>query len=58
MRYRIHLSFIYRNFPQNNRIDGVTVHPRQIGLTYLFPSVVPAPITVSTQLSMRMTSQT
>ncbi|KAF8357496.1 phlp-2 [Pristionchus pacificus] len=41
---------------ENNRIDGVTVHPRQIGLTYLFPSVVPAPITVSTQLSMRMTN--
>ncbi|GMS89094.1 hypothetical protein PENTCL1PPCAC_11269, partial [Pristionchus entomophagus] len=37
---------------ENNRIDGVTPHPRQIGLTYLFPSVIPAPISVSTQISI------
>ncbi|GMT18961.1 hypothetical protein PFISCL1PPCAC_10258 [Pristionchus fissidentatus] len=37
---------------ENNRIDGVTLHPRQIGLTYLFPAVVPAPVTVSHQLSL------
>ncbi|GMR41970.1 hypothetical protein PMAYCL1PPCAC_12165, partial [Pristionchus mayeri] len=37
---------------ENNRIDGVTPHPRQIGLTYLFPSVIPAPVTVSVDISL------